>query len=35
MFFTTCLMQLQCLTLIKKWQKMSLTTNNQPNDSWH
>jgi hypothetical protein len=33
--FTTCPMQLQCLTLLKKWPKMSLTTSNQPNDSWH
>jgi hypothetical protein len=35
MSFMTCPMQLQCLTQLKKWLKMFLTTNNQPYDSWH
>jgi hypothetical protein len=33
--FMTCFIQLQCPTQLMKWLKMYLTTNGQPNDSWH
>ncbi len=32
MSFTTCPMQLQCLTWLRKWLKMCWTTSSQPYD---